>query len=68
MGTDMTVNPKGREALLDAYKIGSKRRVDLAAVDEAVRTGDTSALSGVAADLAELQAAMKPKKNPPPTT
>ncbi len=68
MGTDLTVNPKGRKALLDAYQIGARRRVDLDAVDEAVRSGDTSNLRGVAADLAELQAAMKPKKNTPPAT
>ena len=63
-GTDMTVNPKGRKALLEAYGIGYTIADDFAAVAGGVPVEN---LSGVAADLAAIQAAMKPKPKPAPT-
>ena len=67
-GTDMTTNPKGREELLAAYGIGRTLQDEVAAV-AAMAQGievDPSDLTGVARDLAEMQAAMRPKPKPAP--
>lgn len=65
-GTDMTVNPKGRAELLAAYKIGPSISDDVAAAAAAARGAvDAADLTGLAAELAEMQAAMKPKPKPP---
>lgn len=65
-GTDMTVNPKGREELLAAYGIGPDVSADVRAAAEAARGNmDPSELTGQAAELAAMRAAMKPKPKPP---
>ncbi len=65
-GTDMTMNPKGREELLAAYGIGPDVRSDVRAAAEAARGDlDPSELTGQAAELAEMRAAMRPKPKPP---
>ena len=65
-GTDMTMNPKGREELLAAYGVGPDVSSDVRAAAEAAAAGiDPSELTGQAAELAEMRAAMKPKPKPP---
>lgn len=64
-GTDMTVNPKGRAELLSAYKIGHNIEDDVRAAAQAAKGVDVGELTGVAAELAEMRAAMKPKPKPP---
>ena len=66
-GTDMTVNPKGREELLAAYGVGPDVSSDVRAAAEAAAGNiDPSELSGQAAELAAMRAAMKPKPKPSP--
>lgn len=66
-GTDMTTNPKGRAELLAAYGIGPDVASDVRAAAEAVAAGvDPSELTGQAAELAAMRAAMQPKPKPLP--
>lgn len=66
--TDMTMNFKGEQELLDLLKIGSKAEADMAAVAEmekAKAEGRAPDLTGLAGELAEMEALMSPKSNPP---
>jgi hypothetical protein len=65
-GTDMTTNPKGRSELLAAYGIGPDVSSDVRAAAEAAAGNlDASELTGQAAELAAMRAAMQPKPKPP---
>lgn len=68
----MTLNATGTQELLDLLKIGSTAEDDMAAaaeIEKARAEGRAPEVaSGVAAELAEMQAMMAPKSNPPAST
>lgn len=64
-GTDMTVNPKGRGELLAAYGVGPNIEDDVRNAALAAKGAvDSAELTGVAAELAAMREAMRPKPKP----